>query len=258
MTATAAFRVFEHNALAYRRVWRGSVLVSFISPIFFLTAMGVGLGGLVNHNRGGVGGVPYRDFLAPGLLVATAMQTAAVEMTYPILAKIVWWKTYDAILATPLAVRDLVLGELAWITARTALVAVIFFAVMQFVGATRSPLAPLAIGAGILTGVAFAAPIMAFSASQRGVGNGFAALTRFVITPLFLFAGTFFPLDRLPAVLQLVAWLTPLAHGVALSRGLSLGRISAGEAVIHVAVPLAYVAAGGVASYILLRRRLLA
>jgi lipooligosaccharide transport system permease protein len=257
MAATSALRVFEHNALAYRRVWRGSVLVSFISPIFFLSAMGIGLGGLINKNSGGVGGVPYRDFIAPGLLVATAMQTAAVEMTYPIMAKIVWWKTYDAVLATPLQVRDLVLGELTWITARVGLVAVIFYAVMQVVGATHSRLAPLAIAAGILTGVAFAAPIMAFSASQRR-DSGFAALTRFVITPLFLFGGTFFPLDRLPVVLQAIAWLTPLAHGVALSRGLALGHMSAGEALIHVAVAVVYIAAGGVAAYIMLRRRLVA
>jgi lipooligosaccharide transport system permease protein len=255
--ATAALRVFEHNALAYRRVWRGSVLVSFISPIFFLTAMGIGLGSLINKNGGGVGGFSYRDFIAPGLLAATAMQTAGVEMTYPIMAKIVWWKTYDSVLATPLQVRDLVLGELAWITARVGLVCVIFFAVMEVVGATHSPLAPLAIGAGTLTGVAFAAPIMAFSASQRG-DSGFAALTRFVITPLFLFGGTFFPLDRLPIALQVVAWLTPLAHGVALSRGLALGRIGAAEALLHVVVPLVYIAVGAAVAYLVLRRRLVA
>jgi len=98
---------------------------------------------------------------------------------------------------------------------------------------------------------------MAFSASQRR-DSGFAALTRFVITPLFLFGGTFFPLDRLPAVLQGVTWLTPLAHGVALSRGLTLGRISAGEALIHIVVPLVYVVAGGTAAYFMLRRRLVA
>jgi lipooligosaccharide transport system permease protein len=258
MAATAALRVFEHNALAYRRVWRGSVLVSFISPIFFLTAMGIGLGALINRRSGGVGGFPYRDFIAPGLLAATAMQTAAVEMTYPIMAKMVWWKTYDAILATPLEVRDLVLGELAWMTARIGLVCVIFFAVMWVVGATHSPLAPLVIVAGTLTGLSFTAPILAFTATQRGVGNGFAALTRFVVTPLFLFGGTFFPIDRLPAVLEAVAWLTPLAHGVALCRGLALGRISAGEALVHVAVPAAYVVAGAIVAYILMKRRLVA
>jgi lipooligosaccharide transport system permease protein len=257
MATTAALRVFEHNALAYRRVWRGSVLVSFISPIFFLTAMGVGLGGLINKNSGGVGGVPYRDFIAPGLLVATAMQTAAVEMTYPIMAKVVWWKTYDAILATPLQVRHLVLGELAWMTARIGLVCVIFFAVMQVVGATRSPLAPLAIGAGTLTGLAFAAPIMAFSATQRR-DSGFAALTRFVVTPLFLFGGTFFPVEKLPVLLQAVAWATPLAHGVALSRGLTLGHLSGAQVLLHLAVPLVYLVAGGIAAYVLLRRRLVA
>lgn len=252
---TGAARVFEHNALAYRRTWRGSVLVSFVSPLFFLTAMGVGLGGLINRHSGGVAGVPYRDFLAPGLLAATTMQTAAFSMTYPIMAKITWWKTYDAILATPVAVRDLVAGELAWITARLLLVALIFFAVMTALGTTRSPLAPLAIAAATLTGVAFAAPIMAFSASQRN-DSGFAALTRFVIMPLFLFGGTFFPIDRLPAVLQVIAWLTPLAHGVALSRGLVLGTITSGEAVTHVLVSLAYVVAGAILAFLALRKRL--
>jgi lipooligosaccharide transport system permease protein len=251
----AAVHVFEHNLLGYRRTWRGSLLVSFIGPVFYLTAMGLGLGGLVNRGSGGVAGVPYRDFLAPGLLVATAMQTAALEMTYPIMAKVVWWKTYDAVLASPLKVRDLVVGEIAWITARAGLVAVIFYAVMQAVGVTRSPLAPLAIGAGVLTGVAFGAPIMAFTATQTR-DTGFAALTRFVITPLFLFGGTFFPLDRLPLALQAVAWLTPLAHGIALSRGLVLGTITPGAALLHVLVAVVYIAAGTAAAVILLRRRM--
>ena len=255
MATPAAVHVFEHNLIGYRRTWRGSVLVSFIGPVFYLTAMGLGLGGLVNRGSGGVGGVPYREFLAPGLLVAAAMQTAALEMTYPIMAKVVWWKTYDAILTTPLKVRDLVVGEIAWITARSALVAVIFFAVMQAVGATRSPLGVLSIGAGVLTGVAFGAPIMAFSATQSR-DTGFAALTRFVITPLFLFGGTFFPLERLPLALQVVAWTTPLAHGVALSRGLALGTITLGPALLHTVVPLLYIVAGTVAAVVLMRRRL--
>jgi lipooligosaccharide transport system permease protein len=257
MASVAALRVFEHNALAYRRVWRGSVLVSFISPIFFLTAMGIGLGSLVNRHSGGVAGVPYRDFIAPGLLVATAMQTAAVETTYPVMAKIVWWKTYDAVLATPLGVRDLLLGELTWMVARIGLVCVIFFAVMEVVGATHSPLAPLSIGAGTLTGLAFASAIIAFTATQKR-DSGFAALTRFVVTPLFLFGGTFFPIDRLPLPLQAIAWMTPLAHGVALGRGFTLGHISGGEVLIHTAVPLLYVVAGATAAYVLLRRRLVA
>lgn len=251
----AAAHIFEHNLIGYLRTWRGTLLVSFIGPVFYLTAMGLGLGGLVNRSSGGVAGVPYRDFLAPGLLVATAMQTAALEMTYPILAKVVWWKTYDAILATPLKVRDLVVGEIAWITARAGLVAAAFFAVMEVVGATHSPLGPLAIGAGVLTGVAFGAPILAFSATQIR-DSGFAALNRFVITPLFLFAGTFFPLDRLPLALQVIAWITPLAHGVALSRGLTLGTLTPGAALLHLLVLALYITAGTTAAVILLRRRL--
>src|ERR1700682_1151028 len=217
--------------------------------------MGWGLGSLVNRGSGGVAGGPYRDFLAPGVLGAAAMQTAALEMTYPILAQLVWGKTYVALLATPLKARDLVIGEIAWIAARAGLVAVTFYVVMQAVGATRSPLAPLAIGAGVLTGVAFGAPIMAFSATQSR-DSGFAALNRFVITPLFLFGGTFFPLERLPPALQVIAWITPLAHGVALSRGLALGTITAGAALLHLLVPVLSIVAGTTAAVILLQRRL--
>jgi lipooligosaccharide transport system permease protein len=126
---------------------------------------------------------------------------------------------------------------------------------MQAVGATRSPIGVLSIGAGVLTGVAFGAPIMAFSATQSR-DTGFAALTRFVITPLFLFGGTFFPLERLPLALQVVAWTTPLAHGVALSRGLALGTITLGPALLHTVVPLLYIVAGTVAAVVLMRRRL--
>ena len=106
-------RVLEYDLHLYRRVWRGSVVVSFLSPLLFLAAMGLGLGGLVNRSAGGVNGVAYILFLAPGLMATTTMQTASSESTYPILAKVYWERTYEAMLSTPLRVRDLVFGELA-------------------------------------------------------------------------------------------------------------------------------------------------
>ncbi len=100
-------RVLEHNALVYRRTYRGTLFTTFLSPVLFLTAMGLGLGALVDRQAGAaLGGVPYLAFLAPGLLAASAMQTGAFENTFPVMAKTTWWKTYDAMLATPLAVRD--------------------------------------------------------------------------------------------------------------------------------------------------------
>jgi lipooligosaccharide transport system permease protein len=248
-------RVVEHNALVFRRVWRGSIVVSFFTPLFFLASIGIGLGSLVNRGSGGVGGVPYVDFLAPGLLAATTMQTAAFECMYPILGKIMWDRIYDAMLATPMAVRDLLAGEVAWMVLRLLLASSIFWLVMAVFGVARTPESLLAIPVAVLNGLAFATPIIAYTSTKRN-DNGFAAITRFAIMPMFLFAGAFFPISRLPVLLQALAWLTPLSHGVALCRALVLGNLVGGEALVHVAVLAAYTIAGIVIARALLIRRL--
>jgi lipooligosaccharide transport system permease protein len=255
MAVSSATRVVEHNALVFRRMWRGSLTVSFFTPLFFLASMGLGLGGLVNRGSGGVGGVPYIDFLAPGLLAAVTMQTAAFECTYPLLGKIQWDHIYDAMLATPLAVRDLVIGEIAWVTVRLLLVSSIFWVVMAVFGVAHTPESLLAIPAATLSGLAFATPLIAFTSTQKNDGV-MGTIFRVVITPLFLFGGAFFPISRLPGVLQAVAWATPLSHGVALSRGLVLGNLVTTEAALHVFVLLAYTIAGAVIARPLLVRRL--
>jgi lipooligosaccharide transport system permease protein len=250
-----ASRVIEHNALVFKRMWRGSMTVSFFTPLFFLASMGLGLGGLVNRGSGGVGGVPYIDFLAPGLLAAVTMQTAAFECTYPILGKIMWDRIYDAMLATPLAVRDLLIGEIAWITVRLLLVAAIFWLVMAVFGVAHTPESLLAIPAATLSGLAFATPLIAFTSTQKN-DSAMGTIFRLVITPLFIFGGAFFPISKLPLALQAVAWATPLAHGVALSRGLVLGNLVASEAALHVLVLILYTIAGAVIAQPILARRL--
>jgi len=250
-----AARVVEHNALVFKRMWRGSMTVSFFTPLFFIASMGLGLGSLVNKSSGGVGGVPYIDFLAPGLLAATTMQTAAFECTYPILGKILWDHIYDAMLATPLVVRDLVIGEVAWVTVRMLMVATIFWIVMAAFGVAHTPESLLAIPAATLSGLAFATPLIAFTATQKN-DSVMGTVFRLVITPLFLFGGAFFPISRLPLLLQWVAWATPLSHGVALSRGLVLGTLAIPDAALHLAVLLVYVVAGAVVALPLLSRRL--
>ncbi len=247
--------IVEYNVLVFRRVWRASIAVSFFTPLFFLAAMGLGLGGLVNRGSGGVNGVPYLDFLAPGLIAAACMQTAAVEAMYPILARIMWEKTYEAALGTPVTIPDLIRGEVLWMTIRMFIVAAMFWIVMVAFGVGRSLESVLAIPAGILTGLAFATPIMAFTATRRN-DSGFAAINRFVIIPLYLLGGTFFPIAKLPLALQAVAWATPLAHGVALTRGLVLQNITVGDALLHAAVPMAYFAAGLLIARALLMKRL--
>lgn len=247
--------IVEYNALVFRRIWRGSIAVSFFTPVFFLAAMGLGLGTLVNRSSGGVGGVPYLEWLAPGLVAAATMQTAAIEAMYPILAKIMWDKTYEAALNTRLTIPDLIRGEMLWITMRMFIVSGMFYVVMVAFGVIHSLESVLTIPAAILTGLAFATPIMSFTATRRN-DSGFAAINRFVIIPLYLLAGTFFPISKLPLALQFVAWATPLTHGVALCRGMVLGNIGAFEAMLHVVVLLAYFVGGLIVARRLLTNRL--
>lgn len=241
--AAGTLHVVEHNAMVFRRVWRGSIMISFFTPLFFLGAMGIGLGSFVNRGAGGVGGVAYIDFLAPGLIAAATMQTAAFECMYPILGKIMWDRIYEAMLATPVRVVEVLAGEVCWVLARVLMVGSLFWLVMALFGVARTPESLLVIPAAALTGLSFATPILAYTALQRNDG-GFATLGRFVIMPLFLLGGAFFPLTRLPLLLQLVAWATPLSHGVALCRGLVLGNIGGGDAGLHLLVILAYFVVG--------------
>jgi lipooligosaccharide transport system permease protein len=208
-----AARIVQRNALVYRRTWRGSLFFSFLQPALFLVAIGVSLGALVD--RGGAplpGDGGFLRFLAPGLLAAACMQTASFESSYAITGKMVWRYNYQAITATPIRIVDVVLGELAWVGIRLLTVAISFTAVMIAFGVIRSPLVLLSIPAAVLTGLAFSAPIIAFAATLKG-GQDFNILFRFVLTPLFMFSGVFFPITRLPEMLQLAAWCTPLFHG---------------------------------------------
>jgi len=243
---TTMGRVFEHRFLTYRKTFRASIFSSFFMPILFLTAMGIGLGSYVDAGpAGNVGGVPYIAFLAPGLLASTAMQAAAFESTFPIIAGLQWSRVFHAMYATPISGRDVALGNLLWVAARLLLITTVFTIVIVLFGAAESPLVIFAIPAAILTGMAFAAPIAAFSATQRTVEK-FNAIFRFGITPLFLFSGTFFPVEQLPQPLQVLAWLTPLYHGVQLCRGLSLGTIGDAPllAVVNVLFLLAFIVVG--------------
>ena len=239
-------RVFEYRLLSYRRTFRASIFNSFVGPALFLAAIGVGLGTYVDAGAtAALDGVSYLAFLAPGLLAATAMQTASFESTFPIMGGLVWNRVYHAMYATPIRPRDIALGNLAWIGFRVLMVSSVFVLVTALFGAAASPLIVLTIPVAVLTGMAFAGPIAAFSATQRTVEK-FNAVFRFGITPLFLFSGTFFPVESLPTFLQAVAWLTPLYHGVALSRGLALGTAAEEPLLMlaHAAILFAVAAVG--------------
>jgi lipooligosaccharide transport system permease protein len=250
-------RIVQRNAMVYRRTWRASLFMGFLQPALFLAAMGLGLGSLVD--RGGAqlpGGVPYLAFLAPGLLAAACMQTANFESSFPIAGKMNWDRNYDAISATPMRVVDIVFGELTWVAARLLTVASAFTAVSAAFGAARTPLIVAAIPAAVLTGLAFSAPIMAYAATLKN-GN-FNAVFRFIITPLFLFSGVFFPISRMPGWLQTVATFTPLFHGVELTRGLALHTLTWRPGLVHVAYLLALFAVSARIAVWTFSRRLLA
>lgn len=252
-----AARVLQRNLWVYRRTWRGSILSSFLTPLLYLTAMGIGLGALLEaRDRAAFGGFEYLHFLGPGILAASVMQAATFEASFPVMGKISWRRNYDAMLATPLDVRHLVGGELLWIGFRALTMSTVFLAVLTPFGIPRSPLALLAIPAAVLIGVAFAAAMMAFSATQRNA-EGFSWLFRFVINPLFLFSGTFFPLSQLPDSVEWVAALTPLYHGVALVRGTILDDATfLGAWPFHIAYLVGFLAIGAWLAHRNLLRRL--
>jgi lipooligosaccharide transport system permease protein len=257
--SSGALRSYGYWATTYKQTWRGSVTAGFVNPLLYLAALGVGLGSLVDKHQGTssptLSHVSYLAFLAPGLLASTAMQTGTGESTWPVMASFRWTRQYHAMLATPLRVSDIVIGHVAWIATRIFGTAALFTAVLSVFGVIRSPGILLAIPAAVLVGLAFAAPIMAFAAT-RETDNSFAVLNRFVVLPLFLFSGTFFPISQLPTWTHPVAYVTPLWHGVQLCRGLDLGHVSVPALMGHTAVLLAYTATGVVAALRTYRGRL--
>jgi lipooligosaccharide transport system permease protein len=255
-TPALAVREFRFWLTDYRRTWRGSIYSSVLNPLLYLGAMGLGLGALVNkHGTAHLGGVSYLMFLAPGLLAAQAMQTGIGECTYPVLGSVKWNRTYQAAAASPLRPGDIFRGHQLFVTMRLLMNSGIFLAVMAAFGAVRSPAVIWTLPAAVLTGLAFAAPVEAWAITQNK-DSGFAVVFRFVMIPLFLFSGTFFPITQLPAWLRPVAYVTPLWHGVALCRGISLGGLTTGDALIHIGYLVAVAAAGLAVGRYTYRRRL--
>jgi len=236
-------KVVHRNGLVYKQVWKGTLLFTFLNPLLYLGAIGFGIGALVSRRSpNAFGGVGYLAFFATGLLAATCMNAASFESSWSILQKFSRLGTYEAMLATPLRTKDLVLGELAWVGLRFTMIASAFFVVMLAFGIVSPSSALYAIPAAVLTGLAFSAAIMAYTATKENA-NDLSGLQRFVIQPLFLFSGTFFPLDAFPSWIKAVANLTPLYHGIQLVRGVTLFGLSAAQAAWHVGYLLTFLAA---------------
>ena len=259
MSTPAAVRVWGSSWALYKQIWRSNVFGSLLQPLLYLLGMGVGVGSLVDRGESAddiLGGVDYVAFLAPSLLATTAMVVVAQEALWPVMDGFRWSYVYRAMAATPLRPGDIAAGVALWHATRALLAAGGVAIVLALVPATRSwgllPAVPFA----VLTAMAIAGPITAWSASRTESEQSFPAILRFGIVPMFLFAGAFYPIDQLPGWLQPVAEVTPLYHGVELCRGAVLHTLGAVAALVHVAVLAAYWAAGLAASRVVFARRL--
>jgi lipooligosaccharide transport system permease protein len=252
-----AVRAFQSWLVNYRRTWRGTIYSSVLTPVLYLGAMGLGLGTLVNHHgTAGLGGVSYLVFLAPGLMAAAAMQTAVGESLYPVYSAVKWQQTYQAAAATPLKPGDIFRGHLLFTTMRLAMNMMIFLVIMSVFGAVRSAWVVAAVPVAVLTGLAFAAPLDAFAVTRKKNDQAFNVIFRFGMIPLFLFSGTFFPVTQLPGWIRPLAYVTPLWHGVALCRALSLGSADLVGSLGHLAYLTAIAILGLIAGEHAYRRRL--
>ncbi len=251
-------RAIGYFARAYRRTWRASVASTFVNPLLYLLAMGVGLGSFVNKGSHGaaLGHLTYLQFVAPALAATAAATTATGEAMYPVLGAIRWQRSYHAMLATPLRVLDVVAGHLSWMATRVAMAVASYLVVMAAFGAVLSWWTIAVLPVGILTGMAFAAPLAAFAVRQDS-DNAFPLIFRLAVVPLFLFSGVFFPISQLPAGLRVLAYITPLWHGVDLSRQLTLGRVDGLAALGHLAFLTSLCALGVFAAVRNYRARLL-
>jgi lipooligosaccharide transport system permease protein len=230
-------RQVDYWATVYKRTWRGSVISSFLSPLFYVLAMGVLLGGFIDADPDVLEGASsYFDFVVPGLIAAHAMQTAVGETTYPVMGMIKWQRIYDSMLATPLGCRDLVAAHLGFVAFRLATTCGVYTLVMVPCGVYATWWGPLAAFASqVLVGMAFAVWVYGLSARLTSE-EGFGVLFRLGIFPLFLFSGAFFPIGNLGDVGAWVARCTPLWQGVNLSRMFALDNVTWWLAALNVAV----------------------
>jgi lipooligosaccharide transport system permease protein len=253
---TLAVRAFRGHLLSYRRTWRGSVWSAVFGPLFYLGAMGYGLGSLVDRNgTAAVGGVPYVVFVAPAVLAVQAMNTGMSSSLYPVFGSLRWNGVYLAARATVLGAADIFRGHLLFVAMRIAMNSAFFVIVMAAFGLIRSPWGVLLLPASTLLGLAFSVPVAAWAVTlEHETTMNYPV--RFGAVPLMLFSGTFFPVTQLPGWIRPLAYATPLWHGVALCRALSLGDLDPGSVAMHVGYLAGLAAVGLWAGSFTYRRRL--
>ena len=222
-TVTRPLAVVERNALAYRRLWK-IFMTGFFDPVLFLFSIGFGVGGLVGDLEVAGRTVPYESFVAPALMATSAMNGTVFDVTFNFFFKYKYAKTFDAMLATPLGVMDVALGEMGWALLRGTIYSTAFLIVMTLMGLVESGWAVLCVPATMLLGFGFAGVGMAATTYMRSFID--FDKVNLALIPLFLFSATFFPMSRYPDAAQWFVRITPLYQGVALLRSLTLGDLN--------------------------------
>ncbi len=234
------FRALERELLVWVRTWRGSAFTSFAQPLLFLGAMGIGVGGLVDDATGEIDGLTYLEFVTPGLLVASAMLSVASGGLWGVMAGVKWMGQFRSMVATAMGPGDVYGGLVLAAAVRASVAAIAFLVVAAVVGGVVSPWAPVAVVvAAALAGTTYAS-LAAYSVSREG-DETFPLLMRLGIMPLFLFSGTFFPVEQLPDALEPLAWLSPLWHAAEAARMATTG-IFEDRVLVHAGVLVAILA----------------
>jgi lipooligosaccharide transport system permease protein len=221
MRIKRAFRVWQRNSMVYTKLYKSSIVLNFVEPTLYLIALGLGLGAFVKE----INGVPYINFIAPGIIASSSMFAATFECTYGTYVRMTYQKTFDAILATPVNLDDLVAGELMWAATKSTFYGAIIMIVISLFGLVDSALIIFVIPVLFLSGLLFAVISMIFTAIVPGI-DSFNYFYTLFMTPMFLFSGIFFPLNTLPPVVSKIAFFTPLYHLVNICRSLASGALS--------------------------------
>jgi lipooligosaccharide transport system permease protein len=238
---TPAMAVLEYRLVKYRLSWRSATVNSLTIPVLLLLGVGLSVGSYVN--RHGTLGVPYLEFVAPGLLASSTLQLAMTEAGAPVFNSFHWERSYFGMIAAPARALDIIAGELAYLALRMLPTAVIFTVLMAVFGAVHSGWAITLPLVAVLVGLAGAAPMFAYSASVSSVSM-MVVMLRFSLLPMTLLSGVFFPVTQLPAAVRPVAYVLPLWHGVQLSRAAAGGSGAAAAVCGHLSVLLLWCAAG--------------
>ena len=247
----SALQVWRRNGLVWRRLLGPSLVINFGEPFLYLLGLGYGLGLFIGEMMH----MPYLTFLASGILASSAMNTASFEAMFSVYTRMVPQRTYEAILATPVEVQDVLAGEMLWCATKCLINGSAILIVATLLGAVHDWRAVFAIPVIFLTGLCFAGPAMIMTARAQGY-DFFNYYVTLLLTPMFILSGVFYPVSSLPSWLQTAVQVLPLAHAVDLLRPLVSGRPLSNVA-LHLAVLAAYALVGFAIAVCLIRRRLL-